>query len=130
LDPQIYDLYSQILNSDRTVPEKKAMWNEVRKLMSPDDNRWNFRYVVIPLALLALAVPIYAFTLAFRDQPVDIPQALNSLGSAGVGALAAFLTQYSQSRRGVPAETPASVPGSAYQTAPAQTAKATDSHET
>ena len=83
------------------------MFNEIRKLMSPDQNRWNFRYVIVPLALVALSVPIYAFTLIFNSLTVDIPEALLSLGSTALGALAGFLTHYTQRRENGRTETQA-----------------------
>ena len=72
------------------------MLNEIRKLMSPDQNRWNFRWVILSLALVALSVPIYAFTLVSKSQTVDIPEAILSLGATALGALAGYLTHYTQ----------------------------------
>ena len=75
--------------------EKIKMLNEVRKIIPPDQNRWNFRYAILPLVFVALTTPVYAFfSLCCENPKVDIPAELLSLSSTALGAIAAFLTSY------------------------------------
>lgn len=91
---EIVELYKTVLYAPKdhlSFDEKREILNDIRKIMPPDENRWNFRYVIFTLALIALSVPGVAVWLIWLDRG-DIPQGLLSLGSTAVGALAAFLT--------------------------------------
>jgi hypothetical protein len=125
---ELFDLYIKVLD-DQTLnfKQKRQMLNEVRKVMSPEQNRWNFRYVILPLALVALSVLIYAVVLlGFRGAGPsfpEIPAPLLSVGSTAVGALAGFLTHHTQPRSGsssAPVTPTASPPQSVPPAAPAQ----------
>src|SRR5262245_26159216 len=90
---KIFDLYGKVLADKELPPEKKEeMFNEIRKITSPIDNRWNFRWVIFALALVALAVPVYA--LSHGD--AKIPDALLSIAATAIGALAGLLTRMSK----------------------------------
>ena len=83
----IFDLYGKVIDGSYPITEKEKMFNEIRKLMPPEDNRWNFRYVIIPLTLVVFSVPVYLFFF----NTADMPEALLSLASTALGALAAYL---------------------------------------
>ena len=90
---KIFDLYTKVLEDKELPPEKKEeMFNEIRKITSPIDNRWNFRYVIFALALVALAVPAFALWRA----DAQIPDALLSIAATAIGALAGLLTRMSK----------------------------------
>jgi hypothetical protein len=60
----VVDLYVRVLDDPNlTFRQKRIMLNEVRKVMAPEQNRWNFRYVIIPLAFTLCP---YRSTLALR----------------------------------------------------------------
>ena len=95
MDADLRDLFRHILEAERPLAERKAMMNELRKLAPPDENRWNFRFVIWTLALVALSVPVSVLLSAIANEgtlPRSLPEGLLSLGSAAVGALAAFLS--------------------------------------
>lgn len=103
-DP-ITRLVEKIIDGNYDLKEKKVLLNEVRKIMSPEQSRWNFRYAIWTLALIALSIPIIIL-LRCGTAPEDaVPDGLLSLGSAAVGALAAFLTPYTQRTQGGSATT-------------------------
>jgi len=57
---ELFELYIKILDDPKLdFDQKRKMLDEVRNVMSPEQNRWNFRYVILPLAAVALTVPIY-----------------------------------------------------------------------
>jgi len=96
MNAKVFGLYESILKSGKLawwdVRQKKALLNEIRKLMAPTENRWNFRWVILALIVLAFAVPGYAFWQLARGGPSDqLPPELLTLGATAVGALAGFL---------------------------------------
>jgi len=102
---KIFELYAKVLD-DKELPleTKQELFNEIRKIMSPTDNRWNFLYVILALGLVALAVPAFAFAQLASDGKVDIPEALLSIAATAIGALAGLITRMSKST--VPEDTP------------------------
>jgi hypothetical protein len=90
---EVTALYELVLRSGRPVCEQKKLLNEVRKLLPAEGNRWNFRYVIFTLALVALSVPVVAGVLLCRGKEIDLPEGLLALASTAVGALAAFVSQ-------------------------------------
>lgn len=96
MNPELIELHKKVLDDNSlNFEQKKEMLDEIRKMIPPDQNRWNFRYAIMPLAVIALATPAYALIAAIRHtSPIDIPEALLSLSSTAIGALAAFLTGY------------------------------------
>lgn len=99
IDPKFFDLVEQVLKNDKLeVSDKKKMLNELRKLLAPEQNRWNFRYAIWTLAILALSIPIVAIWSFYKKGAMEIPAGLLSLGSAAVGALAAFLSSFAQKK--------------------------------
>ena len=97
-EPTLLQLHLKILEDPNLdFEQKKAMLNELRKLMPPHQNRWILRYIILALALVVLSIPVYAFTLLRLDPPgAQFPEALLSIGSTALGALATFLTHYTQ----------------------------------
>lgn len=98
MNSDLFKLHTKILeDSSLTFEQKKEMFNEIRKIMPPSQNRWHFRYAILPLAIVALSVPAYAFIMMFyTNQSASIPDALLSLGSTALGAIAAFLTNHTE----------------------------------
>jgi hypothetical protein len=95
------DLYLKIIEMPNLKPgEREDLLNDVRKLQSPEVNRWNFRYVIFALAMLALSVPIYAMWQLAVGSESRIPDALLSVAATAVGALAGFVTQTMNGREG------------------------------
>lgn len=93
MSPDLFELHRKVLeDSSLTFQQKLEMFNEIRKLMPPSQNRWNFRYAILPLAITTLAVPIYSLAALSLNIQFDIPEALLSLSSTALGAIAAFLT--------------------------------------
>jgi hypothetical protein len=106
------DLYVKIIeHTGLDSKEREKLLDDVRKLQSPEGNRWNFRYVIFSLALLALSVPIYAMWQLALGVESRIPDALLSIAATGVGALAGFMTQTLQSREEGGAESTPADPG-------------------
>ena len=96
MNAKVFGLYESILKSGKLawwdVRQKKALLNEIRKLMAPTENRWNFRLVILALIVLAFTVPGYAFWQLAKGEPPDkLPAELLTLGATAVGALAGFL---------------------------------------
>ena len=88
MDAEIVTLYKAIIESNLEKPEKLEYLNEIRKLTPASENRWNFRWVILTLALIAISSP-----LALVTRAVDtIPEGLLGLSSTAVGALAAYVT--------------------------------------
>jgi hypothetical protein len=96
MDIQLMELVKQTLDSKHTIKEKQKLLNELRKLGAPEENRWHFRYVIWTLALVAISIPIVVLWSIGKSANVDVPSGLLSLGSAAVGALAAFLTPHAR----------------------------------
>ncbi|MFT5757714.1 MAG: hypothetical protein ACI9LM_002450 [Alteromonadaceae bacterium] len=94
MDNDIVELCRQIVSDKETsLKEKKALLNEIRKLLPASENRWNFRWVMFGLGLVALSAPlIYIFGNIFCFSSGNIPEGLLALSSTSVGALAAFIT--------------------------------------
>ena len=92
MNPQLNDLIKQVIDSEYSVKEKKILLNELRKLLAPEQNRWHFRYVIWTLALIALSIPLIVIWSCAHGKQLEVPSGLLSLGSAAVGALAAFLS--------------------------------------
>lgn len=81
--------------------QKKEMLNEIRKIMPADQNRWNFRYAILPLAITALSAPAYTLIALICDKPnTETPEVLLTLSSTALGAIAAFLTGYREKSNG------------------------------
>lgn len=94
MSSEVVKIYRDIIEDEKLeLEQKKELLSEVRKIISPDENRWNFRFVIWTLALVALSVPVWAMW-----KSADIPQALLSLSSTAVGALAGFLSLYARRR--------------------------------
>ncbi|EKE67526.1 hypothetical protein [Gallaecimonas xiamenensis] len=96
MNDNLLKLHEKILgDTSLSFREKKEMLDEVRKAMPPDQNRWNFRYALLPLALTALSTPVYVLVALCLDRSlVTVPDVLLSLSSMALGAIAAFLTGY------------------------------------
>lgn len=85
----MHDLYKMVLeNKELSLKDKKELLDEIRKLGPGNENRWNFRYVIWALALVALSSPVIQAWWGSDD----IPQGLLTISSTAVGALAAFIT--------------------------------------
>lgn len=121
MNNDIFALYEKVLDDPKldTVEKKKEMFNEIRKLMSPEQNRWNFRYAILPLAFIGLSVPIYAILQIFFGKEIAIPEALLSLASTAVGALAGFIAQYAQGRDSTIQQIPATTVSGPHRPNPA-----------
>jgi len=115
MDQNLYNLHMQVLSdSTYSYKQKKGMLHQVRKLTPADQNRWNFRFVLIPIMAIALTIPIYVlFQMAkgVNMGDITIPEALVSLGSTALGALAAFFTHYVRSQEETPQGTHDRGPG-------------------
>jgi hypothetical protein len=88
MEADIVALYRAIIESNLQLSDKKEFLNEVRKLRPASENRWNFRWVMIALALIAISSPLALITQAVKE----IPAGMLALSSTAVGALAAFIT--------------------------------------
>ena len=94
MSADIYTLSDAVINNkDIAFEQKRVLLDDIRKLRSPEENRWNFWYVILTLAILALTVPIYAFVQLAVDGESKFPDALLSIASTSVGALAGFLVR-------------------------------------
>lgn len=86
---EVAELFKVIIeNKDMNIFQKKILLNEVRKLKSPDEDRWVYRTVVWVLGAVALGTVAYPFFSA----GAEIPSGLLAIGSAAMGALAGYLT--------------------------------------
>jgi hypothetical protein len=83
----INELSWAVLDTNLPTQEKKVLLNEIRKLRTGQEDRWIFRTVVWILGAVAIVVVLYPLIIG-----KPLPDGLLSLGSAAVGALAAFLT--------------------------------------
>lgn len=93
MDDRIFELHKLVLaDGALSVRKKRCLLNEIRKVIPGEQNRWNFRWIVWTLALMALSVPAW---LAWT-RGSTIPPGLLSLASAAVGALAAFLAPHAR----------------------------------
>jgi uncharacterized integral membrane protein len=90
----------EILKDEKTtVDEKSRLLNELRKSMTPANNRWNAWYVLFGLIAIAIAAPVFFVVALYLQKPPELPQALISLSATAVGALAAYLTTIAQARQ-------------------------------
>jgi len=82
----------------------------------PGKNCWNFWYVILALALIALSAPVYALLHYIGSPapkaPPQVPGALLSIAATSIGALAGFLMHKEHATPGGP-DTPGKVGGSA-----------------
>ena len=85
-------MYRSIIESDMEMDDKLKYLDEVRKLKPPSENRWNFRYVIWAIALVAISSPLMFLAFAVQGKEVDPPEAMLTLSSTAVGALAAYIT--------------------------------------
>lgn len=94
MNQEIIDLYKTVLDDTKlTTSEKRKLLDDIRSLIPGSQNRWNFRWVIWPLGLMALSLPILVLVqlLSPSAASIKIPDGLLSLASAAVGALAGFL---------------------------------------
>ena len=120
MDQSLIELHRVVLSdSGLSVRQRRALLNDIRKLIPPDQNRWNLRWVIFPLALIGLSLPaVFAIHVVYLGQfPEKVPEGLVSLASAAVGALAGFLTPYIRKSDEAPAS-PSSATGNRSQTPP------------
>jgi hypothetical protein len=90
----ISELFRDIIENEKlNILQKKILLNEVRKLKSPDEDRWVYRMAVFVLGAVAIGTALYPY---FVDCTKDIPSGLLALGSAAMGALAGYLTPHSK----------------------------------
>lgn len=89
----IADLFRDIIENDKlNILQKKILLNEVRKLKSPDEDRWVYRMAVFVLGAVAIGTVAYPFFISGSE----IPSGLLALGSAAMGALAGYLTPHAK----------------------------------
>ena len=101
MDDNLFELHKMVLAKNLSVGNTKRLFNELRKTIPGEQNRWNFRWIVWTLALVALSVPVwFAYALHANIGDSKIPDGLLSLASAAVGALAAFVSPHTQAERG------------------------------
>ncbi|MBQ4834854.1 MULTISPECIES: hypothetical protein [Pseudoalteromonas] len=93
LDTEISKLYLKVLEDPKLdLEHKKVLLDEIRKLRPASENRWNFRWVIWALALVAIISPVAsAIALIFSKEP-NISEGVLALSSTAVGALAAYVT--------------------------------------
>jgi hypothetical protein len=112
----ILRLHMKILeDTNLSFEQKVALFDEVRKVMPAEQNRWTLRWIIWFLGAAVISAPLYALVqfVAFHwGTPVsmptgttlsdirDIPAALLSIASTALGALATFLTHYVRAARG------------------------------
>jgi hypothetical protein len=89
----ITKLSESVINQNIDHAKKLELLDQIRKLRSPEENRWNYWYVILTLAILALSVPIYAFAQLIGHGEGKFPEPLLSVASTSVGALAGFLVR-------------------------------------
>lgn len=88
MDAEIVALYRSIIESNLPLPDKLQYFDEIRKLRPASENRWNFRWVILALALVATLSPL---ALA-SGWVTTLPEGVLGLSSTAVGALAAYVT--------------------------------------
>jgi len=103
----VHSLSDAVIRNNEIPHENKLeLLDAIRKLRSPEENRWNFWYVILALALIALSVPVYALLHyignAQAQSELVIPDALLSIAATSVGALAGFLMHRGRSAPGGP----------------------------
>ena len=94
---EVVELYKEVLKSDHPWAEKEMMLNEVRKLQPAGQNRWNFRWIALAVALVAISGPAAFLFGIYNSQEKDLPPEVISLSSTAIGALAAYLTSAAKS---------------------------------
>ncbi len=105
----IAELFRDIIENEKlNILQKKILLNEVRKLTSPDEDRWVYRMAVFVLGAVAVGTALYPYFVDCTKG--DIPSGLLALGSAAMGALAGYLTPHTkttaQQERPMPPERP------------------------
>lgn len=87
-------------------PEKAAILiDQLRKTLPPETDRWNLRNAIWAFMLIAGATPIYSIMLAIYQiiegeaVNVTIPDALLTLSSTALGALASYVTPFTKQRQ-------------------------------
>jgi hypothetical protein len=89
-DKDVAELFKAIITDEKlNILQKKILLNEVRKLKSPDEDRWVYRTVVWVLGAVALGTVAYPF---YTNGSTEIPSGLLAIGSGAMGALAGYLT--------------------------------------
>ena len=88
MEADIVALYRAVIESNLPLSEKREYLDEVRKLAPASENRWNFRWVILALALIAISSPLALLT----HMVSSIPEGMLGLSSTAVGALAAYIT--------------------------------------
>lgn len=99
MNPEIYALYQRVLDDPQlSLRDKRKLLDDIRSLIPGAQNRWNIRWIIWPLGLVALSLPALVFAKLFLAHPneIAIPESLLALASAAVGALAGFLTPNNQ----------------------------------
>ena len=87
---KISTLYTLVINDKEvSMEDKKVLLDEIRKLKPASENRWNFRYIIWALAIVALVSPL---TVLVHGYTASFPEGVLALSSTAVGALAAFIT--------------------------------------
>jgi len=87
MDTDIAQLYKAVIESSSSEEQKVKYFDEIRKLKPVSENRWNARWVILALVLIAFAAP-----LSHIFGETEVPDGILSLSSAALGALATFIT--------------------------------------
>ena len=100
LESEVARMYSEVLAKDISLFKKYILLNEIRKLRPAGQNRWNIRWIIFALALVAVSSPL-AYGAAILCGTAGsageiVPDAMLSLSSAAVGALAAYFASLRQ----------------------------------
>jgi hypothetical protein len=102
-DKDVAELFKAIITDEKlNILQKKILLNEVRKLKSPDEDRWVYRTVVWVLGAVALGTVAYPFLCMAADGSREIPSGLLAIGSGAMGALAGYLTPNNTRARAEP----------------------------
>jgi hypothetical protein len=85
------DVLIEVIKGSGTVEDKRVLLHELGRQGPATNNRWTVRGVAISVGLIALAAPAYLL-IFHAPSGSEAPQALISLSSTALGALAGFLT--------------------------------------
>lgn len=88
------DVMIEVIKSNMQPEEKRLLVREINRHGPASRNRWTMRGVIFCLCLVALTAPVYIVALHVHSGS-ELPQALVSLSSTALGALAGLLTQRS-----------------------------------
>jgi L-asparagine transporter-like permease len=102
MNDNVFEMYKSVIDSERTIKEKKELLNEIRKLVPGNQNRWNFRWVIWALAAIAIVSPLTFIGTYFNLTDPKVPDAVIALSSTAVGALAAYITSKMGNEDGPP----------------------------